>query len=149
MSWSTITAEEVLEEFTPSEKAIIEAISGSTTGLAAILDRAVGSARGSMLAGGNRVAADGTIPDQVRPEIIAMARWRWITSLPKSGLALATEARKDAYREALELFKEIARGEVKVELPDVAIAAATPDNAVQVASAADRRANATKLDGLL
>lgn len=149
MSWATITSEEVLSEFTPNEHTVIEAISGSTTALDSILERAVNSARGSMLAGGNRLAAEGTVPDQIRPEIIAIARWRWITSLPKSGMALATEARKDAAREAMELLKDIARGDLKVELPATAITAATPDNAIEVASANDRRATTTKLDGLL
>lgn len=149
MSWSSITSDEVLSEFTPTERTIIETISGSTTALDSILDRAVNSARGSMLAGGNRLSAAGTVPDQIRPEIIAIARWRWITSLPKSGMALATDARKDAHREAMDLLKEIARGDLKVELPATAIDAATPDNAIEVASANDRRATTSKLDGLL
>lgn len=121
MAWSTIAADEVLQEFTPQEKAALETIQGASTQLAAILARVVNSARGNILAGGNVLdATASTIPDQLRTEIIALARWKWLTSFPQLK-SLQTDARKQAADDAQALLQLIASRKPerpRVEQPD-------------------------------
>lgn len=129
MSWNTITSDEVLAEFTPQEQAALKNIQQAVDNLPGILARIVNQARSSILAGGGRLDALNTIPDQLRPEVIDMARWRWLVSFPTLK-TLQTKERKDAADEAKKTLKEVARGELKVEVPGTAIATVAPVNAV-------------------
>lgn len=147
MSWETIAADDVLEEFTPSEKAAINAVQGADTNLAGILKRAVSSARGSIVAGGNPMGPDGTVPEQIIPDVIAIARWRWLVSLPALK-ALQTKERKDLADDGKLTLKEIAKGEVKTEIPEERIVSTSPGNAVEMVSANERNRTAAKLAGL-
>lgn len=117
MSWSTIAATEVLEEFTPQEKTAINAIQGASTQLAAILARAVNAWRGAIRSGGGAVSSTAsTIPDQIRMDVIAQARWRWLIAMP-SLKALQTKERSEAASLAEKRFDDIARGNLRVESP--------------------------------
>ena len=117
MSWSTINVTEVLQEFTPQEKAAMDAIQGATTNLASILTRTVRAARGNISAGGNQLDATAdTVPDQLRADVVCIARWKWLISFPQMK-AMQTDARKADYDEAMKRLDSIANGKTAVEVP--------------------------------
>lgn len=127
MSWSTITttpATEVLQEFTPDELSLLNTISGATTNLSSILVRVVAEARGAIRAGGYELGSAGTLPDQVRNQVIDLARWRWLVAFPQLK-PLQTDARKAAAEKAEELFRLISTQKVNIESPTAAAAAAS------------------------
>jgi hypothetical protein len=130
MPWNAITVDDVLSEFNPTEQAKINAIQNAVDNLTPILSRAVNAARGSIIAGGNPVDAAGTIPDQLRPEVIAIARWRWLVALPGVNEALQSKDRRAAHDDAMKRLDDVAARKIKVELPGVGGA---PVNAVAVA----------------
>lgn len=116
MPWNTPSLNDVLAEFTPQEQTALNLLHGSTQPLPAILQRTIAAARGSILAGGNELDAEGTVPDQVLPHILAVTRWRWLTSFPTLK-PLQTEPRKAAYEYGLQALDQIAAGRPKVERP--------------------------------
>ena len=116
MSWSAITADEILEQLTPVETATLNNIQSATDQLDKILGRTVRAARGSIAAGGNPLGSDGTIPDQVRNDVIALARWTWLCSFPALK-SMQTDGRKAAATDAQARLDAIANGKTKVELP--------------------------------
>ncbi len=109
MSWSTITAAEVLQEFTPQEQAAINAIQGATTQLGSMLARIVNVWRGA-ISRNQELDAANTIPGEVREDVIAEARWRWLVSLPKLQ-SLQTKERNDLYKDALAHLEKIREGQ--------------------------------------
>jgi hypothetical protein len=121
--WSEIKTADVLNEFTPAEKAMLENIQAGTGNLAGILAKVIGKVRGSIKAGGNQLdfTTNQTIPDQLADETIAIARWRWLSSFP-SLKAFKTDERKKANDEALALLERIssqAADRPRVELPAI------------------------------
>ena len=133
MSWLPIT--------TP------ENIQGASNTLAGILDRTVRAARGAILAGGNTVSAtDGTIPDQVRADVVAIARWKWLISFPAMRNMQTGERKQDA-SDAQARLDNIANGKPKVEAPTDPQA---QTNLVQMPSttARERDMEITDQDGL-
>lgn len=149
MSWSAITADEVLEEFNPREQAKINELQGSEDNLDSILGRVVNMVRGCVTAGGGRVDQPGTVPDQLREDVIAIARWRWIISLPASDdKTLQSDARKAAHDDAMKRLDKVSAGDIKVELPAAPVATASPSNAIEVASSQTRQFTRDKMDGL-
>jgi hypothetical protein len=130
MAWKEIKTQDVLNEFTPAEQAVLENIQGNAGNLAAILTKVIGKVRGSIKAGGNQLdfTTDQTIPDQLADETIAIARWRWLSSFPALK-ALKTEERKKANDDALALLERIssqATDRPRVELPAVTDATPAP-----------------------
>jgi hypothetical protein len=147
--WSAITESDVLDELNPKESEVMNEQQGATDKLPAILARVVNMVRGFIIAGGGRVDQPGTIPDQLREDVIAVARWRWLIALPASDdKALQSDARKAAHDDAMKRFDKVSTGDVKVELPAAPLATAAPGNAIEVASSQARKATACKLDGL-
>lgn len=117
MPWTASTEADVLSEFTPEESAIIQAVQGAVDNLPAVLARVVAQLRDAIRSGGYALSDDETtIPLGQHDEVIAVARWRFIASLP-SLPSLATEARKQLYLDALEKWKAIAKQEYAVEPP--------------------------------
>jgi hypothetical protein len=116
MPWSTITVDEVLEQFTPGEQAVLQNIQGASDTLDKILFRTVRAARGSIAAGGNALGDTDTIPDQVRNDVISLARWTWLTSFPALK-SMQTDGRKVAASDAQTRLDNIANGKAKVEVP--------------------------------
>ena len=114
MPWNTIDADAVLAEFTPAERATLENIQGATDNLGSILTNVVAVARGSIRAGGYAVDADGTIPDQLRSDVIALARWKWLISFPQMK-AMQTEARKAAAELAQKHLDDCANQKYNIE----------------------------------
>jgi hypothetical protein len=151
MPWSTIAASEVVEQISPQEVTSLQTIQGNSTTLATILAGVVNSARAYIRAGGNQLDAEGTIPDQVRQEVIDITLWRWLKSFPKLK-QFQTDERKEASQEALKTLKELSRPDsgVRVELPAAATAEANPApvNAVAVVSKTRRQMSRHQTRGL-
>jgi hypothetical protein len=156
MPWTQITTQDVLDEFANSERL---SITGSTApdSLANILDKACKSFRGAILAGGGRIGAEGAVPDQIVPDVIAYAKWRWLSALPMLE-QYKTKDRQDLYKAAEDLRRDIAAGKVKVELPDDqdVQTVASPVNQIEMASRQERTTARTeggrtrsRLDGLI
>lgn len=119
--WNEITDADVLNEFTPAEKAMLNNIQGGAGNLALVLTKVIGKVRGSIKAGGNQLdpSSATTIPDQLADETIAIARWRWLSSFPALK-AFKTDERKKANDDALALLMQIssqAADRPRVELP--------------------------------
>jgi hypothetical protein len=113
MAWSTVTAEHVLEEFTGEERQAVTNAQDAVENLDSILGRAVDMARDMIRAGGQSLGDAGTLPGQVAPDVIAIARWRWLISVPKLR-ALATDHRKAAHDDGMRRLEAIAKGELAV-----------------------------------
>jgi hypothetical protein len=154
MSWNPIAAADVQNEILPDEVAILNTIQGANTILATVLAKTVNKVRSQILVGGSQLDAAGTIPDQLWEEVIAIARWRWFSSLPNTDLC--SKQRQAQYDEAISTMKDIARGKdeegrpVKVELPNPATALALPGPAGQMqAQGGRRKASQHKMNGAL
>ena len=52
MAWKTITADDVLSEFTPQEQTALKGIQGASEQLPGIVGRVISAARGAIRAGG-------------------------------------------------------------------------------------------------
>ena len=143
MSWNAIAASDVQNEILPDEVAMLNTIQGANTQLATILTKTVNKVRAQILVGGNQLDAAGTVPDQLWQEVIAMARWRWFTSLPNTDLC--SDRRKEQYEAATETMQDIAAGKdksgraVKVELPNPATALPLSGPAGQMQATSGRR----------
>lgn len=117
MSWVTMVVNDVLSEFTPAEKTILDGIqAGASTNLTAILGRAIAEVRGAIAGGGYPLGAAGTIPDALASDVIAIARWRFLVAMPALA-KLQTKERKDAFDGAQEKLKAVSRQEYAVEAP--------------------------------
>lgn len=108
MPWRTVSAADVLKEFTSIERATIEGVQGDNKSLDAILADTVAEFVGAMNAANYATVADGSVPDQLRRHIIARARWGFLTSLP--GLKddpMLSEARKKAAETAESILLKV------------------------------------------
>ena len=115
MAWTTLTTDELLQEFNAREQAALDAIKGDAA-LAGILDRAVAEFRSAITAGGYTVGDEGTLPDGLKSLCIALARWRFLVSVGKNE-ALQTKERKDAHDRALTILDKIVAQDYAVESP--------------------------------
>jgi hypothetical protein len=122
MAWNTLATGDVTAEILPDEVAALNSVQGSSTVLAGILANVIAETQASILAGGNQIGQAGTVPDQIREDVIAIARWRWFAALPKTDLQ--SDARRAQYEEALKRIGTIRSGREKVEIP------ANPQNVV-------------------
>lgn len=136
MPWNSLAASDVENDLLPDEIAIVNAIQGASSELGVITTRVINEARAKITVGGNNLDAAGTVPDQLRNEIIDIIVWRWFTSLPTTDLA--SDARKKKYEDAMERFRDVEAGKdkdgrpVKVEFP--ASIAGGPAGQMQTAS---------------
>ncbi len=117
MAWKTVTVQDVLGELTAQEQAALKGIEGAGDQLPLILGRVVRAARGAIRAGAYRLGKEGTTPDALELDIIAMARWRWLIAFPQLQ-RLQTRDRRDAHDEALARLDRIARQKIAIEPPD-------------------------------
>jgi hypothetical protein len=132
MSWQSITAADVLTEWNTKEPALVKNQQAATDNLPAILTRIVNACRGAVRAGGGQIGPDGTIPDQLREEVITIARWRLLLSLPEVNDSMLGKARKDDYTAAQQTLRDVAEGKLKIEVPDTALPTPGPGNAVSI-----------------
>lgn len=106
-----------MSEFTLDEQSALQTLQGTSSALPAILTRVIAAARGAIRAGGNSVSqTSGTVPDQVRNEVISIARWKWLVSFPAMK-PLQTDVRKAEAESAQARLDKIADGKPKVEVP--------------------------------
>ncbi len=113
MSWITLTTDEVVEEFNERELTALNALKGREA-LGGILARVVARVRGAVYAGGTVLGEDGTIPDSLALDAVALTRWRFLISVAKNE-GLQTEGRKAAAEAAEERLVRVEKGELKVE----------------------------------
>jgi predicted NBD/HSP70 family sugar kinase len=132
MSWTAITSAEVLQEWNTKEPLAIKAQQAAADNLPAILARVVNKVRDSVLAGGGRVDQAGTIPDQLREEVIAIARWNLLLSLPEVSEPLLGKARRSAYDDAMKRIDLVSKGEIKIAVPANPLSVSAPGHAVSV-----------------
>lgn len=116
MSWAALTPTQLLDEggFSEDEKATLDAAAGTGADLANVITSVIATVRGTIEAAGFTPGAAGTIPDSLRQDVIAAARWAWLVSMPNLP-QLQTDARKEANERAQDRFDEIANGERSVE----------------------------------
>jgi hypothetical protein len=115
MSWNTLATTDVTAEILPDEVAALNTIQGSTSILAGILANVIAEVQAGILVGGNQIGQPGTVPDQIREDVIALVRWKWFASLPKTDLQ--SDFRRQQYDEAVKRVETIRSGKEKVEIP--------------------------------
>jgi len=147
MSWNTIATTDVLDELSPQETAAFNAIQGASTTQDNILTRVVNSARGSLKAGGNQLDVPGTIPDQLRNDVIDITLWRWLKKFPALK-NLQTRERKDSYDDAMTRLQDVAVGKFKIELPAAPDPVPSPVNTINVTHRARRQLTRRQMEGL-
>jgi hypothetical protein len=113
--WNVLATTDVTAEILPDEVNALNTIQGSAGVLAGILANVIAEVQASVLVGGNQIGQSGTVPDQIREDVIAIARWRWFSSLPKTDLQ--SDFRRQQYDEAVKRLAAIRKGEEKVEVP--------------------------------
>ncbi|HEV2329244.1 MAG TPA: hypothetical protein VGY56_10690 [Verrucomicrobiae bacterium] len=131
MPWNTLATTDVTDQMTQGEVSALENIQGASTQLQAILTRVTNQAISQILAGGNPIGPTGTIPDSVAQDIIAITRWRWLSSFPALR-AFKTEDREKENDSAQKHLSSIAAGKERTEIPANAQTIQAPVNAVGV-----------------
>ena len=130
MPWNTISIADITAELLLSEVTALETIQGGNDVLGAVLTRVIAELQARILAAGNQIDQPGTMPDQLRGAAIAIARWEWFNSLPKTDLQ--SQFRKDANDTGQKRFDQLMEKGYKVELPTNPQNIAGPANRVQV-----------------
>ncbi len=115
MSWNTLATTDITAEILPDEVTMLNTIQGSTSILTTILATVTAELQSQILVGGNQIGQSGTVPDQIRGDAIAIVRWRWFNSLPKTDLQ--SEFRRAQYDDAVKRMRKIREGMEKVEIP--------------------------------
>ena len=135
--WNPVTPQQALTGFSPQETAFLQNnLGGQQAALDAIapfLNDEIAALQGACIAGGSQQGPVGTVPDQLRPDLFAIVRWRLLLSYP-SLKSLQTDARKDAFTRAEAKLSDVANSKLKIELPPATQAQTNPApvNAVQV-----------------
>lgn len=115
--WETLTNETIADRFNPDEMAALTSMQGGKDQLSGVLTDTIDAVRGQIKAGGGQVGPDGMTPKSLKREIVSIVIWDWLTGYSKND-KLQTDARKNKYAEAIAKLEKIAKGELKVELPD-------------------------------
>ena len=115
MSWNTLATTDITAEILPDEVTMLNTIQGSSSILSTILGTMTAEILAQILVGGNQIGQPGTVPDQIRSDAIALVRWKWFCSLPKTDLQ--SEFRRAQYDEAVKRLEKIREGREKVEIP--------------------------------
>ena len=110
MSWRTITPDNITGRMTAAEQAMLQAASGVTSKLPERLTDAVSQFIGAMYAAGYPVLKDGSVPDQLRNHIMAMAVWEWLKDFPQLKM-FQTDQRKTAAADAEKIYEKICQRE--------------------------------------
>lgn len=143
MAWTTLTTDEVLQEFNSAEKSALDNTKGDDS-LPGIVSRVVSEFRDAIIAGGSAVGDTGMIPEGLQGYAVALARWRFLLSLPKNS-SIQTQDRKDAASRAQDVVDAIASGDRKVESPDGGV---SESGGVQVISERTNKVTGDSLKGL-
>lgn len=118
-AWINLTEADVLKEFTPAEKATLNNLLAATNNLADICTDASAEFRQAISDAGTSLGSTttGQLPPGFRAQAVALARWRWLISIPQAR-ALQTAERKEAAQKAEQLLADIATGKRPVAAPD-------------------------------
>ena len=114
MSWNPITTANI--RIQPAEAALLANICGSSTVCQEILTTVVGEFVEAIQQGGNQFATDGTVPDVVRPHVIARTRWLWLCEFPEMK-RFQTAERSKLNDDAVAFRDRIASGSPKIAPP--------------------------------
>lgn len=106
MGWKALTVSDV--QFTPAESNMLNAAQAAVNGLSNKLTIVINEFVGAMNANGYPVNQDGTVPDQLRRHITAMAIWTWLRDFPQLK-AFKTDERKKAAEDAESIYEKICR----------------------------------------
>lgn len=104
MSWRALAVTDV--QFSPAEMNMLNSAQGVTNGLANKLTMVTREFIGAMAANMKQVNTDGTVPDQLRRHIIALAVWTWLREFPQLK-AFQTDSRRKAAEDAESIYEEI------------------------------------------
>jgi hypothetical protein len=115
VSWNPITTANI--RLQPAEQAVLNNISSSTTVCAEILATVVGEFIEAIQQGGNPFATDGTVPDVIRPHVIARTRWLWLCEFPELK-KFQTKERSELNDSAVKYRDLIAAGHPRIAPPD-------------------------------
>lgn len=124
-AWEVFTTEDVLNQFTIQEAAAIRTLQGSGSGSGLPFENLdiktahiVDEVRGYIVAGGYAVdqVFDNTLPTGLFEDAIAIARWRYLISVP-SLKQLQTEERRLAFEAAIKKLMAIAEQTFFVQPP--------------------------------
>lgn len=121
--WSEVTTADVMQEFNEREITLINSVRGASvaTGtagdsLTGILERTVSRVRGAVFAGGTELGDAGTIPDSLKGDAIAIARWRFLVSIAQLK-PLQTADRKEECERAEKRLERVESGDLKIQGP--------------------------------
>jgi hypothetical protein len=116
MAWITPTSDDVLSEFTPTEQETINSLVADDT-MGTIVSRSVMEVRDFIRSGDYGLDADPTkIPGGLVNDLISIARWRFLISVPQFK-QLQTDERKALYTDALAKLNLIAAQKFGPEPP--------------------------------
>jgi hypothetical protein len=152
-NWVNLTVDDALSGMTQRERDDFAKASAGTTvpdRLVPILENMVAEIRGYITTWSpNTISAD---PDKIPPgfkaHAVAIVRWRTLTSIPGYNPGAAREKEYDA---ANAFFRDVARGVIRPEPADDAVANPTPPEkpaGVQVVSAPPARTGRERMNGL-
>lgn len=126
--WIEITAADVQTRLAGAELSAYRSAgmaAGQADPLPEIISAVVNEVRGYVAAcARNTLGAGATIPDKLKSTALAMVRYRLITRLPLT----IGEERKQEYRDALDLLREVAACRFAVEEPE------TPEESEAIAT---------------
>ena len=118
-TWRAITEDDLLTVLSGAELEAYRAAalaSGQDDPVAAVISAAVGECRGRIAAhAANRLADGETIPAALLPHVLVLARQRIFTRLP----VRVTDARQREEERTDAYLRDVARGLVAIEQPDV------------------------------
>lgn len=140
MPWTTVSESDIA--FSATEKSAVDAARGDDT-LATLITATVNEVRGYV--GTKHTLGTGTtIPDSLVQTVSDLVGWRFLKTLPSK--SLLTEARKQAYEDAIRRLRDVAEGRFAIEEPETASTAevASPDPAI---AAPTRYFTRTRQDG--
>jgi hypothetical protein len=106
MSWRQLTAANIQGRMTTSEQSLLKAAAGGPNKLQERLTDAVNQFVGAMAAAGYPVLKDGSVPDQIRNHVMAMAVWEWLKDFPQLKM-FQTDQRKTAAADAEKVYEKI------------------------------------------
>lgn len=106
MSWRQLTAANIQGRMTASEQSLLKAAAGGALKLNERLQDAVQQFIGAMSAAGYPVLKDGSVPDQIRNHVMAMAVWEWLKDFPQLKM-FQTDQRKNAAADAEKVYEKI------------------------------------------
>ena len=153
MTWIELTADDLLSSMTDKEVRDFGTASVGTSvpdRVVPILDALVAEIRGYIVTWSpNTISATPTtIPPSFKARALAIARWRVLTTLPKYNPG---DAREKEYEKADAFFISVAKGQIRPEPADDAIATAVPSEkpaGVQIVSAPPSRTGRARMDGI-